>query len=159
MTLGALKMGRMTSSHRHRSAQFGRIKCRSLPQPVFPMPTVISPCNVALSLTELWSPRVIGEVDDAYIKVAKVHGSLTWHTHDDEDELFYILKGRLRIEMKAGDVELGEGEMFVVPKGVRHNPVAEDECHLLLIERKTTLHTGSDVTDKTRSIDEQLRPV
>ena len=123
------------------------------------MSTAISPRNVALSLTELWSPRVIGEVDDAYIKVAKVHGSLTWHTHDDEDELFYILKGRLRIEMEAGDVELGEGEMFVVPKGVRHNPIADEECHLLLIERKTTLHTGSDVTDKTRSIDEQLRPL
>jgi mannose-6-phosphate isomerase-like protein (cupin superfamily) len=123
------------------------------------MSTAISPRNVALSLTELWSPRVIGEVDDAYIKVAKVHGSLTWHAHDDEDELFYILKGRLRIEMEAGDVELGEGEMFVVPKGVRHNPIADEECHLLLIERKTTLHTGSDVTDKTRSIDEQLRPL
>jgi mannose-6-phosphate isomerase-like protein (cupin superfamily) len=88
-----------------------------------------------------------------------VHGSLTWHAHDNEDELFYILKGRLRIEMEAGDVELGEGEMFVVPKGVRHNPIADEECHLLLIERKTTLHTGSDVTDKTRSIDEQLRPL
>jgi mannose-6-phosphate isomerase-like protein (cupin superfamily) len=123
------------------------------------MSTAISPRNVALSLTELWSPRVIGEVDDAYIKVAKVHGSLTWHAHDNEDELFYILKGRLRIEMEAGDVELGEGEMFVVPKGVRHNPIADEECHLLLIERKTTLHTGSDVTDKTRSIDEQLRPL
>jgi mannose-6-phosphate isomerase-like protein (cupin superfamily) len=123
------------------------------------MSTAISPRNVALSLTELWSPRVIGEVDEAYIKVAKVHGSLTWHAHDDEDELFYILKGRLRIEMEAGDVELGEGEMFVVPKGVRHNPIADEECHLLLIERKTTLHTGSDVTDKTRSIDEQLRPL
>ena len=123
------------------------------------MSTAISPRNVALSLTELWSPRVIGEVDDAYIKVAKVHGSLTWHAHDDEDELFYILKGRLRIEMEAGDVELGEGEMFVVPRGVRHNPIADEECHLLLIERKTTLHTGSDVTDKTRSIDEQLRPL
>jgi mannose-6-phosphate isomerase-like protein (cupin superfamily) len=127
--------------------------------PEFPMSTAISPRNVALSLTELWSPRVIGEVDDAYIKVAKVHGSLTWHAHDNEDELFYILKGRLRIEMEAGDVELGEGEMFVVPKGVRHNPIADEECHLLLIERKTTLHTGSDVTDKTRSIDEQLRPL
>ena len=123
------------------------------------MSTAISPRNVALSLTELWSPRVIGEVDDAYIKVAKVHGSLTWHAHDDEDELFYILKGRLRIEMEAGDVELGEGEMFVVPKGVRHNPVADEECHLMLIERKTTLHTGSTVTEKTRSLADQLRPV
>lgn len=123
------------------------------------MPNPISPMHVAASLTEWWSPRVVGEVDEAYVKVAKVQGSLAWHSHDDEDELFYILKGRLRIEMEAGAVELGEGEMFVVPKGVRHNPVAESECHLLLIERKSTLHTGTVVTDKTRSLEEQLRPV
>jgi mannose-6-phosphate isomerase-like protein (cupin superfamily) len=120
---------------------------------------VSTPKEIAASLTEFWSPRVVAEVDDAYIKVAKVHGSLAWHSHDDEDELFLVLKGRLRIEMEAGPVELGEGEMFVVPKGVRHNPVAEEECHLMLIERKTTLHTGSTVTEKTRSLAEQLRPV
>ena len=102
---------------------------------------------------------MIGEVDDAYIKVAKVHGSLAWHSHDNEDELFLILKGHLRIEMESGNVELGEGEMFIVPKGVRHNPVAEQECQLMLIERKSTLHTGSEVTAKTRSLAEQLRPV
>jgi len=120
---------------------------------------VSTPKDIAASLTEFWSPRVVAEVDDAYIKVAKVHGALAWHSHDDEDELFMVLKGRLRIEMEAGAVELGEGEMFVVPKGVRHNPVAEQECHLMLIERKTTLHTGSTVTEKTRSLAEQLRPV
>ncbi|MGH8434990.1 MAG: cupin domain-containing protein, partial [Pseudomonas sp.] len=70
-----------------------------------------------------------------------------------------ILKGRLRIEMEGGAVELNEGEMFVVPKGVRHNPVAEQECHLMLIERKSTLHTGDVATEKTRSLDEQLRPL
>jgi mannose-6-phosphate isomerase-like protein (cupin superfamily) len=123
------------------------------------MPNVASPRQVAASLTELWSPRVVAEVDDAYIKVAKVHGSLAWHSHDDEDELFLVLKGHLRIEMESGPVELGEGEMFVVPKGVRHNPVAEEECHLMLIERKSTLHTGDVVTEKTRSLSEQLRPV
>jgi mannose-6-phosphate isomerase-like protein (cupin superfamily) len=123
------------------------------------MANAISPGKVAAGLSELWSPRVVGEVDDAYVKVAKVRGSLAWHSHDDEDELFYILKGSLRIEMERGAVELKEGEMFVVPKAVRHNPVAEDECHILLIERKSTLHTGSTVTQKTRSIDEQLRPV
>ena len=70
-----------------------------------------------------------------------------------------MLRGRLRIELEPGAVELREGEMFVVPKGVRHNPVAEEECLVLLIERKSTLHTGDVVTEKTRSIDEQLRPV
>lgn len=119
----------------------------------------VAPAQVAAALEEHWSPRVVGEVDDVYVKVAKVQGTLAWHSHEHEDELFYILKGRLRIEMEQGHVELGEGEMFVVPKGVRHNPVADEECQLLLIERKSTLHTGDTVTAKTRSIDEQLRPV
>ncbi len=123
------------------------------------MQRVVSPAKVAASLTELWSPRVVAEVDDAYVKVARVHGSLAWHSHDDEDELFLVLAGRLRIEMEGSSVELGEGEMFVVPRGVRHNPVAENECHLLLIERKSTLHTGTTVTDRTRSVADQLRPV
>ena len=123
------------------------------------MPQAASPARVAARLDELWSPRVVAEVDDAYVKVAKVHGTFGWHAHADEDELFLVLKGRLRIEMEAGAVELGEGELYVVPKGVRHNPVAEQECHVMLIERKTTLHTGDTVSDKTRSIAEQLRPV
>ena len=122
------------------------------------MPTV-SPKKVAASLTELWSPRIIGEADDAYIKVAKVQGSLAWHSHENEDEVFLILKGSLRIEMEGGAIELREGEMFIVPKGVRHNPVAEHECLLMLIERKSTLHTGDVTTEKTRSLAEQLRPL
>jgi mannose-6-phosphate isomerase-like protein (cupin superfamily) len=120
---------------------------------------VASPKNIVAGLSELWSPRVVAEVDDAYIKVAKVHGTFTWHSHEHEDELFYILKGRLRIEMEERTVELGEGELFVVPKGVRHNPVALEECHVMLIERKSTLHTGDTTTDQTRTLDEQLRPV
>lgn len=123
------------------------------------MSNSVSPKHVAASLTELWSPRVIGEVDDVYIKVAKVHGTLTWHSHDDEDELFFVLKGRLRIELEDRDVELNQGEMFIVPKGVRHNPIAENECHVMLIERKSTLHTGDVTMDKTRTVEQQLRPV
>ena len=121
------------------------------------MSTIVSPIKMTASLTEFWSPRVVAEVDDAYIKVAKVHGSLAWHSHENEDELFFILKGHLRIEMEDCVVELGEGEMFVVPKGVRHNPVAEQECQVMLIERKSTLHTGDTVTAKTRTVAEQLR--
>lgn len=123
------------------------------------MANVVSPANVALSLTEYWSPRVVAEFDDSYVKVAKVQGSLAWHSHEEEDELFFVLKGKLRIEMEAGAVELEEGQAFVVPKGVRHNPIAEEECHIMLIERKSTLHTGSEATDKTRTLEEQLRPV
>jgi mannose-6-phosphate isomerase-like protein (cupin superfamily) len=121
------------------------------------MPT--SPAQIAASLSELWSPRVIAEVDDSYIKVAKVNGSLAWHSHENEDELSLVLKGHLRIEMEDRTVELGEGEMFVVPKGVRHNPIAEHECHLMLIEKKTTQHTGDTVTEMTRSLADQMRPV
>lgn len=124
-----------------------------------PVHQSVCPNTVATALTELWSPRVVGEVDDSYVKVAKVRGSLAWHSHENEDELFFVLKGRLRIEMEAGTVELNEGEMFVVPKGVRHNPIADQECHILLIERKTTLHTGDVKTEKTRSLAEQLRPI
>lgn len=123
------------------------------------MAEVFSPGSVARGLAEYWSPTVIAEVDDAYVKVAKVLGSLVWHSHENEDELFFILKGKLRIEMESGAVHLTEGEAFVVPKGVRHNPVAEEECHVMLIERKSTLHTGGEDTPRSRTIEEQLRPV
>ncbi|QBB71126.1 cupin domain-containing protein [Pseudolysobacter antarcticus] len=123
------------------------------------MPLVTSPKNIAAALTEFWSPRVVAELDDNYVKVAKLHGIFGWHAHADEDELFMVLQGHLRIEMEAESVELDIGEIFVVPKGVRHNPIANDECLVMLIERKSTLHSGDSVTEKTRSLDEQLRPV
>jgi len=123
------------------------------------MQHVASPRQIAESLAELWSPRVVGELDDSYVKVAKVRGTFGWHNHEHEDELFFILKGRLRIEMEAGSAVLDEGEMFVVPKGVQHNPVAEQECLIMLIERKSTLHSGNVANENTRSLDEQLRPV
>lgn len=118
-----------------------------------------SPQKIARSLQELWSPRVIAEVDSAYVKVAKIHGIFGWHSHDNEDELFFVLNGHLRIEMEAESIELTEGELYVVPKGVRHNPVAENECLVMLVEQKSTLHTGNEINEKTRSLVEQLRPV
>ena len=123
------------------------------------MSDAIAPQRAVATLSEFWSPRIIAEVDDAYIKVAKLRGSLAWHSHANEDELFYVLKGRLRIELEDRVVDLHEGELFVVPKGVRHNPTADQECHVMLIERKSTQHTGDIVTDQTRSLAEQLRPV
>lgn len=123
------------------------------------MNTTSSPLLIATSLTELWSPRVIAEIDESYIKVAKVHGSLAWHNHEHEDEMFFVLKGHLKIEMKDSLVELNAGEMYVVPKGVMHNPIADEECLLMLIEKKSTLHTGDTITEKTKSLDEQLRPI
>jgi mannose-6-phosphate isomerase-like protein (cupin superfamily) len=120
------------------------------------MSPALSPKAAAAALTEYWSPRVIGELEDSYLKVAKVLGTFGWHAHDDEDELFLILDGSLRIEMENTSVELACGEMFVVPKGVRHNPVAGAECLILLIERKSTAHSGKEIPAHTRSIAEQL---
>ena len=123
------------------------------------MSQVTSPPRLAAALDEHWAPRVVAAFDDSYVKVAKVLGTFGWHSHADEDELFFVLKGRLRIELEQQVVELAEGEVFVVPKGVRHNPVAEQECHLMLIERKSTLHTGDALTARTRTLADQLRPL
>jgi mannose-6-phosphate isomerase-like protein (cupin superfamily) len=108
-------------------------------------------------VTEYWSPKVIGRVNDQYVKIAKVRGEFVWHAHDAEDELFLVIRGRLRIQLEDGDVELGPGQFIVVPRGVRHNPVAADECWVALIETVTTQHTGDVITPRTRSIEEQLR--
>lgn len=108
-------------------------------------------------VTDYWSPKVIGRVNDHLLKVAKLKGELVWHAHEGEDELFYIVKGALRMEFEDGVVSLREGDVLTVPKGVRHNPVAEEECWVLLIEPASTLHTGAEITDRTRSLDEQLR--
>ena len=120
------------------------------------MKNAISPLVAAASLTEYWSPRIIEELDDSYVKVAKLKGTLAWHSHDDEDELFLVLKGQLRIEFENGHIDLQEGDLHIVPKGVQHNPVAREECLVVLIERKSTLHTGRVKTPKTRDISEQL---
>lgn len=120
------------------------------------MAEVFSPQRIAENLTEYWSPKVVAELDDSYVKVAKVLGTLVWHHHEFEDELFYILKGSLSIEMEDRTVVLQQGDSFVVPKGVRHNPIAAEECLLMLIERKSTLHTGDEKTGKTRSLAAQL---
>lgn len=105
---------------------------------------------------EYWSPRIVSQVNDQYVKVAKVKGTFTWHKHDDEDELFYVLKGQLVIEYENDRVILNRGDLHVVPKGTMHNPVAEDECWIALIETVTTKHTGDKVTDRTKTIEQQL---
>ena len=116
-----------------------------------------SPLEVAKAITAYWSPKVIAELDEHYVKVAKLKGTLCWHAHDGEDELFYVLSGQLKIEMRDRTVELGPGELFVVPNGVEHNPIADEECLVMLVERKSTQHTGDQVIEATRSIEEQLK--
>ena len=109
------------------------------------------------SLSDHWSPRVIAQVNDQYVKVAKLLGEFVWHAHDDEDELFQVVYGTLVIQLEGrDDIVLEAGEFFVVPKGVRHNPVAAEEVGIVLIETVTTKHTGSVVSERTVSIDRQL---
>ena len=113
----------------------------------------------ASALTELWSPRILGQVNDQYIKVARIQGVFPWHTHDHEDEMFLVLRGALTIgrsEADGGPVTLAPGEFFVVSAGLRHNTSAEVETWIALIETTTTLHTGTTVLPQTRSIEEQL---
>jgi mannose-6-phosphate isomerase-like protein (cupin superfamily) len=107
-------------------------------------------------VTEYWSPRIVASVNDQYVKVAKLKGSLVWHKHDDEDELFQIVKGELTIEYEDESVRLKEGDIHVVPAGTMHNPVADEECWIVLIETVTTKHTGDVIVEKTKSVDDQL---
>lgn len=113
-------------------------------------------------ITEHWSPRVVAEVDESYVKIAKVKGEFTWHDHQ-EDEFFMVLDGQLKIQLKkAGSIEtvtLKPGEIYVVPKGVMHNPIADKECTLMLFEKKSTAHTGEVSADLTKDIEQQLKPL
>jgi mannose-6-phosphate isomerase-like protein (cupin superfamily) len=123
--------------------------------------SIVPTCAINLAaafdrVTDYWSPKVIGRVNDQLLKVAKLKGSFVWHAHDDADELFHVVRGRLRIEFGDEVVTLSEGDFLTVPRGRRHNPVADEECWVLLIEPATTRHTGDVVSPLTRSLDEQL---
>jgi mannose-6-phosphate isomerase-like protein (cupin superfamily) len=98
---------------------------------------------------DCWRPRIVGEVNDQYVKVVKLKGEFVWHRHEGEDELFLVLKGELTIRFRDGDVQLGEGEMLVVPCGVEHLPIATEEAHVLLVEPKSTVNTGSVKNERT----------
>ena len=100
-------------------------------------------------IQEHWQPKIAGEVNDAYIKLAKLKGEFLWHKHDAEDELFLVIKGNLTIKLRDRDLHLAEGEFAIIPKGVEHMPVAAEEVHVMLIEPKATLNTGDRQTDRT----------
>jgi mannose-6-phosphate isomerase-like protein (cupin superfamily) len=102
--------------------------------------------------TEHWQPRTVGRFNGHDLMVVKVKGEFVWHTHDDTDDFFLVLKGRVTIQMREGDVTLGPGEVFVVPKGVEHRPVAEEEAHILLIEPSGTPNTGDPETAAARRV-------
>jgi mannose-6-phosphate isomerase-like protein (cupin superfamily) len=104
------------------------------------------PVNIAQKFTlfdEHWSPRIAGELNESYVKLAKIKGEFVWHHHEDEDELFLVVKGRLLMKLRDGDRWVEEGEFIIIPRGVEHKPVAPEEVHILLLEPKTTLNTGN----------------
>ena len=98
---------------------------------------------------DLWSPKIAGEVGDSYVKLVKLEGEFVWHKHDAEDEMFLVVRGRLKIKLRDGEVDLEEGEFVIVPRGVEHLPVAESEAHVLLFEPKSVLNTGDVVNERT----------
>lgn len=105
---------------------------------------------------DYWTPKIVGELNDQYVKLAKLKGEFIWHDHKNEDELFYIVKGSLLLKFRdREDIRLNKGDLYIVPAGVAHLPIAEEECWVMLIEPKSTLHTGSAQTEKTVAVEDQ----
>lgn len=104
------------------------------------------------TFTDYWQPRVVGGFNGHDLLVVKVKGEFVWHAHEETDDFFLVLKGHLSIQLRDGEVRLGPGEVFVVPKGVEHRPVAEDEAHVLLIESRGTPNTGDPATAAVRRV-------
>ena len=104
---------------------------------------------------DLWSPKLVGELNENYIKLAKGKGELDWHSHENEDEFFLVISGHLDIHLRDEVISLDPGEFYVVPKGVEHRPVANEGAEIVLIEPKQTLHTGTQHTDQTVAIEDQ----
>jgi mannose-6-phosphate isomerase-like protein (cupin superfamily) len=102
--------------------------------------------------TEHWSPKIVGELNGQYVKLAKLKGVFVWHQHEREDELFLVVRGQLKILLPDREIDLSPGEFFIVPKGVEHCPVAEEECQVLLLEPASTLNTGN--VENERTVDE-----
>lgn len=108
--------------------------------------------NIAQKFTlfqEHWSPKIVGQLNDSHVKLAKLKGEFVWHHHENEDEMFLVIKGRLLIKFRERDIWLKEGEFVIIPKGVEHLPVAPEEVHVMLLEPKTTLNTGNVQNEHT----------
>ncbi|MBQ4869459.1 cupin domain-containing protein [Priestia megaterium] len=103
--------------------------------------------------TELWSPKVIAEMNDYQFKLVKVQGDFVWHKHEDTDEVFMVIEGNLTIEFRDGEVKLNQGEMFVIPRNVEHKPYAESECKIMLVEPKGVVNTGEKRIEQTAEND------
>ncbi len=106
--------------------------------------------------SDYWSPKVVGELNDFHVKLVKVKGEFVWHHHDEEDEMFLVVKGQLVLQLRERDIVLEEGEFAIIPRGVEHRPVAEEEAHVLLLEPNSTLNTGNVVNERTVADLEQV---
>jgi mannose-6-phosphate isomerase-like protein (cupin superfamily) len=100
-------------------------------------------------VSEYWSPKIVGQVNDSYVKIVKFQGEFIWHHHENEDEMFLVVKGTMRMRFRERDVLVHEGEFIIVPRGVEHMPVAEGEVHVVLFEPKSTLNTGNVRNERT----------
>ena len=98
---------------------------------------------------DYWSPKIVGEINDSHVKLVKFKGDFVWHHHETEDELFLVVKGNLLIKLRDQDIFLEEGEFVIIPRGVEHLPIANEEAHVLLLEAKTTLNTGNVDNERT----------
>ena len=114
-----------------------------------PAPEVVNLEEKVGRFSDHWSPKIVGELNGQHVKLAKLCGEFIWHRHDNEDELFLILKGRLRMEFRERQISLNEGEFLIVPRGVEHRPVADEEVHVLLFEPASTLNTGNVQDERT----------
>jgi mannose-6-phosphate isomerase-like protein (cupin superfamily) len=113
------------------------------------MPEKVNLAQKFSQFDDHWSPKIVGELNDFHVKLAKIKGEFFWHHHEDEDELFLVIKGRLQMRLRDGDIWVEEGEFIVIPRGMEHLPVADEETHLLLFERKSTLNTGNIRNERT----------
>ena len=110
--------------------------------------------HVKLSkITELWTPKIVARMNDYHFKLTRLQGDFIWHSHQDTDEVFLVLEGELTIHLQDGDARVRRGEMIVIPKGVRHKPSSEKECHVMLVEKAGTVNTGDAGGDRTASSD------
>lgn len=112
--------------------------------------------NKLSAFSEHWSPKIIGELNGQHVKLVKLQGDFVWHKHDEEDELFYVLRGVLHIAFRDKTVTLHENECIIVPRGVEHKPFAEEEVSIMLFEPGTTLNTGNIINDRTKEVLEKI---
>ncbi len=106
--------------------------------------------------SEQWAPKIIAQMNDYHLKLAKIEGEFVWHSHPEADEVFYVIDGAMVLQLRDGNIELEAGQLYVVPRGIEHNPLAEEECHIMLIEPAGTVNTGDASGERTSKAEEWI---